>query len=153
MIKLEEPAQLDPARAGILEQRNSPLMEHDTTRSQSGTVDLPTTKTETNYARIPFSAESTSLKPCIFKTFAAICGLTVPDKITRIRSTRATNIELGRQAHCHPKRIGVGLVKLEQAGLVVSAPVDIMGKAAYAQAAKAAIITVFLTNMFCGCDG
>ena len=42
--------------------------------------------------------------------------------------------------------------KRAEAGLVVSTPVDIMGKAAEAQAAKAAIITVFLTNMFCGCD-
>lgn len=42
--------------------------------------------------------------------------------------------------------------KRAEAGLVVSTPVDIMGTAAEAQAAKAAIITVFLTNMFCGCD-
>ncbi len=42
--------------------------------------------------------------------------------------------------------------KRAEAGLVVSTPVDIMGTAAEAQAAKAAIITVFLANMFCGCD-
>ena len=38
--------------------------------------------------------------------------------------------------------------KRAEAGLVVGTPVDIMGKAAEAQAAKAAIITVFLTNIF-----
>ena len=101
-----------------LEQRDIPLMFDDSTQSHSRTVDFPTTKTEKRFARIPFSEESTSLKPCVFKTFAAICGLTFEEKINGTRFTRGTNIDLGRQAHCHPKRIGEGLVELERAGLV-----------------------------------
>jgi len=118
VIKLKVPAQLELRGRESLEQRDIPLMFDDSTQSHSRTVDLPTTKTEKRFARIPFSEESTSLKPCVFKTFAAICGLTFEEKINGTRFTRGTNIELGRQAHCHPKRIGEGLVELERAGLV-----------------------------------